>query len=255
MHWTLVLLMLVGCSFAWASESIRIATGEYPPFTGSKLVDDGFVNHLIRQVLAEAGLSAEFVYLPWKRSFQAAQQGKYDMASYWVCEREYQQHFYCSDELYRGQLLLYFRAETPLPQWHSIDDLKSYRIGAILGYEYVPEFHQAMQKGELDVIMVSNDRLNLNMLLNDRVDLILLSDTAMQSLLAEHFPSMPKDQIQAHPKPFLNYRAHVLFPKSIASSSALRERFNASLKKLKASGEVERQWQRLIKGEFIPLEN
>ncbi|QPB84133.1 transporter substrate-binding domain-containing protein [Pseudoalteromonas rubra] len=255
MHWTLVLLMLVGCSFARASESIRIATGEYPPFTGSKLVDDGFVNHLIRQVLAEAGLSAEFVYLPWKRSFQAAQQGMYDMASYWVCEREYQQHFYCSDELYRGQLLLYFRAETPLPQWHSIDDLKPYRIGAILGYEYVPEFHQAMQKGELDVIMVSNDRLNLNMLLNDRVDLILLSETAMQSLLAEHFPSMPKDQIQAHSKPFLNYRAHVLFPNSLASSSALRERFNASLKKLKASGEFERQWQRLIKGEFIPRQD
>ncbi|RZM81651.1 hypothetical protein C3B51_07860 [Pseudoalteromonas rubra] len=252
MYKLIILILIVTLSRVQAQEPIRIATGEYPPFTGSQLVDDGFVNHLIRQALAQEGLEAEFVYLPWKRSFQAAQQGQYDMASYWVCEREYQQHFYCSDELYRGQLLLYFRAETPLPQWQTIDDLKPYRIGAILGYEYVPEFRKAMEEGDLDVIMVSNDRLNLNMLLNDRVDLILLSDTAMQSLLTEHFSSLQADKIRAHPKPFLNYQAHVLFPKSLKGSAALRTRFNTGLKKLKASGEFERQWQRLLNGEFIP---
>ncbi|MCG7534751.1 transporter substrate-binding domain-containing protein [Pseudoalteromonas sp. OOF1S-7] len=252
MHWTLFLLMLFGWTLVHATVPIRIATGEYPPFTGSQLVDDGFVNHLIRQALAREGLEAEFVYLPWKRSFQAAQQGQYDMASYWVCEHEYQQHFYCSDELYRGQLLLYFRADTPLPQWQTIDDLKPYRIGAILGYEYVPEFRKAMEAGDLDVIMVSNDRLNLNMLLNDRVDLILLSDIAMQSLLIEHFPSLHVDKIRAHPIPFLEYRAHVLLPKSLKGSAALRTRFNAGLETLKASGEFERQWQRLLRGEFVP---
>ncbi|TMP32916.1 hypothetical protein CWB98_20885 [Pseudoalteromonas rubra] len=248
----ILLLSLVWLLHARATEPVRIATGEYPPFTGSKLRDDGFVNHVIRLALTKEGYLAQFDYLPWKRSFQATQQGQYEMASYWVCEAEYQQHFYCSDELYRGQLLLYFRADTTLPDWRTIDDLKPYRIGAILGYEYVPEFRKAIEEGELDVIMVSNDRLNLNMLLNDRVDLILLSDTAMQSLLTHHFPSLQKDKIRAHPRPFLNYRAHVLFPKLKKDSLLLRDQFNRGLQALKASGEFERQWLRLLNGEFVP---
>ncbi|TMP28296.1 hypothetical protein CWB99_12045 [Pseudoalteromonas rubra] len=80
----------------------------------------------------------------------------------------------------------------------------------------------------------------------------MFSDTAMQSLLTNHFPSLQKDKIRAHPRPFLNYRAHVLFPKSRKESVVLRDQFNRGLQTLKATGEFERQWQRLLNGEFVP---
>ncbi|MDK1289871.1 substrate-binding periplasmic protein [Pseudoalteromonas umbrosa] len=248
-------LILFSCWHAYAENSINIATGEYPPFTGSQLVDDGFVNHIIRLAFATQGMQVSFVYLPWKRSFHAAKLGQFDMASYWVCESEYQKHFYCSDEIYQGELKMYFRKETPLPNWEKLKDLQPYRIGATLGYEYVPEFHKAIKNDELDVLMVSNDQLNLNMLLNNRVDLILLNETVMETLLKEQFSTEYQKLLQAHPKPFLKYRAQVLFPKVLNNSPQLRKAFNSGLQQLKESGELSKQWQRMIRGDFSKLNN
>ncbi|MDK2594259.1 substrate-binding periplasmic protein [Pseudoalteromonas obscura] len=245
-----VLLIFLSFQIKSSENHLLVATGNYPPFTGSQLADDGFVNHIIRLAMSSQGKQIDFVYLPWKRSFQSAKLGQFDMASYWVCEPQYQQDFYCSDPVYQGTLKLFFRKDTPLPKWQTIRDLQPYRIGAILGYEYIPEFHQAINQDDLDVIMVSNDQLSLNMLLNERVDMILLSEIAMHALLEQHFSQQQAREIKAHPKPFLEYQAHILFPKVRANSAATKESFNRGLKKLKSSGELQKQWQRMLDGEF-----
>ncbi|MCG7546834.1 transporter substrate-binding domain-containing protein [Pseudoalteromonas sp. Of7M-16] len=250
-----VLLVFLSFQVISSDKPLRVATGNYPPFTGNQLIDDGFVNHIIRLAMATQRIQVEFVYLPWKRSFQSAKLGQFEMASYWVCEPQYQQDFYCSDHVYQGTLKLYFRKETPLPKWQTIRDLQPYRIGAILGYEYVPEFHQAIVQDDLDVIMVSNDQLSLNMLLNERVDLVVLSEIAMQTLLKQHFSQQQASKIQVHPKPFLEYQAHILFPKVREGSTATKDSFNRGLKKLKNSGELQKQWQRMLDGEFSAKKN
>lgn len=251
----LLSLILLACSlFASAQPKrvVTVATGEYPPYTGKQLANDGFVNHIIRLALESQGYQVHFEYLPWKRSFQSTNLGQFDMASYWVCEPEYADSFYCSDEIYKGNLLAYFRKTTPLPKWENIYDLKKFRIGATLGYEYVPEFHKAVEQGELDVLMVTDDKHSLNMLFNDRVDLVLLSDVAMQALLIKAFTPEHATLIHASDKPFLAYTAHVLFPKSREGSLVLKNDFNKGLSQLKRSREWDRQWQRLLNAEFHP---
>ncbi|ESP92076.1 hypothetical protein PL2TA16_04912 [Pseudoalteromonas luteoviolacea 2ta16] len=97
-----VLLVFLSFQVISSDKPLRVATGNYPPFTGNQLIDDGFVNHIIRLAMATQGIQVEFVYLPWKRSFQSAKLGQFEMASYWVCEPQYQQDFYCSDHVYQG---------------------------------------------------------------------------------------------------------------------------------------------------------
>ena len=76
-----VLLFAGGQSFA--QETVRIASGEYAPWTSKNIKGAGFTNHVISEAFARVGYRVEFEYYPWKRAFKSAKTGeKFHATSY-----------------------------------------------------------------------------------------------------------------------------------------------------------------------------
>lgn len=71
----LVLCLMAITPITAYSKTVSITTGEYPPWTGAALQNNGYVNHIISEAFASVGIETTFIYMPWKRAFEEAKQG------------------------------------------------------------------------------------------------------------------------------------------------------------------------------------
>ena len=73
----LVLCLCIQPVFAWPAESLRLATSEWPPFTGAAS-ERQIAEDLVRLALTKTGREAVISLLPWSEALQGAQDGEYD---------------------------------------------------------------------------------------------------------------------------------------------------------------------------------
>src|SRR5574343_387520 len=85
--WLLVLLSMVGalaCRASWANtQTLRIATGELPPYATQARADQGIALDIVRRAFALAGYQVQFHFLPWARAQQETRQGLFGASAYW----------------------------------------------------------------------------------------------------------------------------------------------------------------------------
>lgn len=220
------------------TRSVRVSTGESPPFTGRQLPGKGRVARVISAAFAKSGLSVEFVFMPWKRAYHASITGEVDGTAYWYESSERSvDHFYSEPITYEQGLWIHLKAR-PL-HWGQLQDLAGLRIGAVTGYTYTPEFYQAVKNGALRVTFVANTRQLLNMLLAGRIDTYNANPEVVAELMQKNFTQQQRDKITHHPKPLLTTTSHVLFPRGAKLSKELLWRFNHGLAALRSSGELD----------------
>ena len=68
-----VLIMMLCLPFimtyaASQKETIRLGSGEWPPYTSEKLMHEGVASLLIKEAFALEGVDVTFEYYPWKRT-------------------------------------------------------------------------------------------------------------------------------------------------------------------------------------------
>lgn len=229
---------------------VSVVTGEYPPFTSKNVKEHGFVSHVISQSFAHQGIKIQLTYLPWKRNLVSSRQGLFQATAFWACYEKYLKDFYCSDSLYQDSFYFYSLKNKSIKAWQTLDDLKGYRIGATRGYEYTEAFWQAANSGVLQVSIVNSDKQNLDKLFNGRVDIVVFGKMSIKDLLNKSFSQKEASLLVYHPKPFLTVSFHLLFPKVLPQSSALKERFNKGLSELKSSGKYQGYWNDLLNGVY-----
>ena len=125
---------------SWAQNVISISTGEYPPWTSKDLKYDGFVNHVITESFKREGYIVQYKYYPWKRNYIQAKKGKFHATSYWYYSKEREKNFYYSDPVSIEKIVFFHLKLNPMKDWGTLNDLKSYRIGATREYTYTKEF-------------------------------------------------------------------------------------------------------------------
>ena len=150
----LSLLIALVCTAARASEAhpaaIRIAIGEWPPYTSEKLNGHGIAAKMISEAFAAAGVKVTYVFYPWNRSLELARRGGIEATATWFESADRRADFHLSDPLFDSKFLLYYLKERPV-DWQTIDDLKGLRIGATTGYFYGDAFARAEKAGEITV--------------------------------------------------------------------------------------------------------
>lgn len=136
------------------SRTISISTGEFPPWTGSALPHDGYVNHIIKAAFASQGVTVDFVYQPWKRAFEEARQGKFDATSYWYESAERRESMLFSDLVITNRTVFFQRRDEAEVHWKTLSDLSQYRMSATLGFTYTDDFYRAIDSKVISPIMV-----------------------------------------------------------------------------------------------------
>lgn len=248
----LVICLFLFSHTASAGKTINISTGEFTPWTSQELKHGGFTNHVISEAFGLEGYDVKFTYYPWKRTFEAAKDGKeFQASSYWYKSEERARHYHYSDALQTDSTVFFHLKRNPLNDWETLDDLHEVRIGATRGYTYTPEFWSGLETGQLNIQVANSDEVNFNKLVNGRIDIFPAERVLGQQLIYQLYGSKVADSVTFNAKPLVAPTGHLLVSRKLDNGEALVSSFNNGLEALRESGRYDELLQNLYDGEYI----
>ncbi|MQP67115.1 transporter substrate-binding domain-containing protein [Niveispirillum sp. SYP-B3756] len=236
-----VLLIVLGCLpgrsamaqvQAQTENVVRLASLDWPPFTGPHLPDQGRSTAIVQAALAGAGLDLQVDFLPWQRALASGLRDP-DFQGYFPEYRDATMARHCllSDPIGNSPLGFAERVDAPAP-WRQLADLAGRRIGIVRGYVNNPEFDAMAAAGGLTVEPAVDDATNLRKLAAGRLDLVVIDSNVLSYLLATDPDLIPhRAALRLNARLLEEKSLHVCF-RNDEAGTALRARFDESLRHL-----------------------
>lgn len=142
---------------------------------------------------------------------------------------------YSSDVIIEDKLV-FFHLKNIQFNWNTLTDLKSYKIGGVLGNTYGEQITEMERIGALVIDRVSAEKLNFRKLLMRRIDVTPIGKVFGYSILNKHFSPQEIETITYHPKQLRMSYYRLSLSKKIAENEQRLKAFNRGLRKLKESG-------------------
>ncbi|MDP2371356.1 substrate-binding periplasmic protein [Rhodoferax sp.] len=221
---------------AWSLEPVSLASTEFPPYTGERLLGGGFLTRAIAMAFARSGYAATTLFYPWTRALKVTQNGEVDgITAIWrTAERE--QWLAFSDPIVSNDIGFYARTERGM-LLRELSDIKTQglRIGVVRGY--------AVPKALLELKPLLEETLDdaagLRMLAARRMDLVLIDRAVAHHLLQAQLttlqPSLTWQNIVVESLP-LHLALRRAAPRHVQQLAA----FNAGLAAITADGSLAR---------------
>ncbi len=236
-----ILTILSTMSFA---EQIKLTSCNWKPYNAEGLLNYGFASEIISTAFARRGYKVSFTFLPWKRAMKETERGLYHglFAAYY--NRERAEIYQASDPYITGPLVLCAKKNSKI-KYKNLIDLKSYKIGTVMGYANTEEFDNANYLQKDPVI---SDIQNIRKLLAGRVDLIVVD----KYLALYHLKNTPvlsgnTDSVKFLEPPLQEKNLHIMFSRAIPGFEKRVKDFNLGLKEIKDDGTYK---EILIKHDF-----
>lgn len=230
-----VLLMLVGP--AQAGETISLVSVDWQPYAGELLPEYGVGPAIIAEACRRAGLEPVFHFKPWKRAMEDTAAGKYDALFSAYSSKSRKESYAISKPYLYGKLVLCAKKSRNVAWDGTIESLRPYRLGVVLGYVNTPliDKDQSLKK---DIAL--SDLLNLKKLLSGRLDAVVI-DQFQAVYLLKNSPVLAeglKDVDFLHPA--LGRKGiHLLFSKKNPGWRDRLARFNKGLEEIEQDGTKE----------------
>jgi polar amino acid transport system substrate-binding protein len=254
-----LILALLGVSLPAAAgpppaDTIVIATGTWIPYVevepempadeagpgnAGAVMAEGVSVEIVRRAFAAAGIEVEFVSHPWTRNAQLVENGTVDAAMPYYCSADRAKVFTCSNAVVEGEQVFFHRREMDF-EWSGMKDLRPYTIGATLGYFYGESFESREAIGELKVLRIARDDVNMKLLTHGRIDLFPQDKAVGYALIRQTLPPDRWGDITHHPKPLHRKSLHLIFTRATERGARFSRLFDGELAKMKESGELAR---------------
>ncbi len=233
----LALAMATSLSVLAQARTLKIATGELPPYMAAARADQGISLSVVRRAFELVGYQVEFTFLPWPRALAETRLGKWDATAAWGNSPERNPPFFVSDNVVTEKWVFVYRNGVKF-SWNTLADLKPYRVAMIQYNTYTPEIWKMANAGDFKSDKLPNEAAAIKMLLLDRADVAPMERNVACDVLQNNFTEADAAKLSVDPKQMIDtFTSHVLLPRSLAESANLVVDFNAGLKKLKASPE------------------
>lgn len=219
----LLLILATGITLSLKAQTIKISTGEWPPYTSKSIPDGGIAIKRTAEILQQAGFTPEFTYLPWKRAYNEAKAGKFDASVAWIKTPERERDFIFSALVLSAQNVVFYNRRVAF-KWDKEEDLKNYRFGASTGYAYGPIFDGLRKRNQLNVKDASNDLINLKKLIAGRIDAFPCDKAVCEYILQQKFKQADREKLAVFPKPLSSSEYHIILPKKGKHTQALRSK-------------------------------
>lgn len=241
-RWLAVLLavpvLLFAAPGAAAEGTVRLSTGDWPPYFDSTADDQGLLAHIIREAFQRADIEVKYTFLPWSRALAVARQGSVDGSAAWSCTDDRARAFHFSDPLLPLHYVFFHRKDLNF-HWQALEDLRGLTVGVTQDYAYGPQLATAQALGLVRTDTTASDESNLRKLLAGRIDLFPLDPLTGAALIERLFPEPEGQQLTYHPFPLRRASYHLIFPRELERSAELQEAFNRGLASLQHSGRLE----------------
>ena len=215
--------------------TLRIATGEYEPFTGQNLPNGGIVNGRVQAIANAAGFDVEFNYMPWKRALEGTRHGAFPAGSYWAYNSDREDDFIHVGPVLSVQVLFAVRDDAEIQDWSDLNDFSGLRIGVVPGYTYTTELHEMGENGNLTLSDAPSDEANLKKLLAGRIDAFPINDVVGKHLIRRIFSEEEQARLRFLPTPLLQTPGYLLVSRSAPGGANLA----ATLQDVVDSGQVQ----------------
>ena len=233
----LILGLLITSISVQAQTKITISTGEYAPFSGVNLKNDGFVNQVISEAFALNDIKVEFIYLPWRRAYNSAKNGDYDASSFWFLSEERQKDFLMSDPVSNDPLVLIQSTKSDVINWDKIEDLSGRSIGYTSGFTYPDNLMDAITKGDIKGQTAQDDRGSMKKILVNRVELFVISQTVAYTLAQELTNENFDNNFMVSGKALKDVTGHLAISRNGKNNpEELLRIFNKAIQQLRDSG-------------------
>lgn len=214
---------------------LRLASGEWPPYTGEHLPGNGCDSQLISEVFARIGIQVEYTFLPWARGMLLSKSGALDGAIEWADTPEHRaSHFVSSQSLSEQRWVFFHRKDTAI-SWQQLEDLSHLRVGLTIGYAYSDVFKPLQAKYPAMFSEAASDLLNFKKLLHHRLDLVPLERGVGNYLLRTAFAPHEQEQIVAHDRVISFFSPRLLLSRAVSGNEERMRLFDRELARLKGS--------------------
>lgn len=197
------MLIIISIFYSWLlwSQTVKIGTGSYEPFTSDQMVNKGYASELTVLIFEAAGLDFEFSFHPWLTVEEYLQQGLIDIAMPYGYTHERAEKYLYSNVLFHSYTVLFYHMDNTLIRadlgrlekaenlYDNIDLFSKYKIGGLSGYFYEPYLFDQ----DINYLSVSDSEELLRMLETGSLDLILFTQTSGYYLLDKVFPDKTDD--------------------------------------------------------------
>jgi polar amino acid transport system substrate-binding protein len=235
-----VFSLIIGMGFGVAlqAQTINMSTGEWPPFTDSTSPNQGIGLAIVTQAFKAVDMEINYDFVPWKRAYSQAKEGRYDATGIWFKNADRETEFYFSDAVLPHENV-FFHLKTLETNWQTLTDLKGKVIGATSGYAYGGGFEDMEKAKILSVTRANSDQNNLRKLISKRIDLFPSDIDVGYYLLKNNFTAEEAKLVTHNETVLSSSPTHLLvskkLPKNIAET--IISKFNEGLAKIKISGE------------------
>lgn len=217
------------------TQTIRLANGEWPPYTGRHLPEHGCDSQVVTESFALEGIKVEYEFLPWARGLLLSQNGVVDGAIEWAGTPEQRRtHFVSEEPLSRQQWVFFCRRDTTHP-WQRLEDLKDRTIGLTIGYAYNDVFVEVRKQHPAMFKEAASDLLNFKKLLSGRIDLFPLERVVGYHLIRNELSPEEQARLVEDPLPVAEFTPHLLLSRAHQENEQRMQLFEQGLRRLKAS--------------------
>lgn len=213
------------------ADTLKISTGEWPPYVSEKMDKNGIIAEIISEVFKEMNMDVVYVFYPWKRAYAMVKTGKIWASFPYAANRNRLDEVLFSDLItYSTSKLFYYKKHTS-PQgiiFEKLSDLKAYRIGGVSGYYYEDIFKTA----DIEVDYVKREISALEKLRLGRTDLVPMNELVGWHMINAYFKE-DAENFAVLPKIFDRHELHLIASKNYPDSKLLLMKFNKALESVK----------------------
>ncbi|MEH6633508.1 MAG: transporter substrate-binding domain-containing protein [Halopseudomonas aestusnigri] len=219
-----------------SAEELKLATGEYPPFTSNQILNGGVVSEIVKLVFSKMDYDLAVDYLPWKRGYVLTKQNKYVATYPYLKTEERTKEFFYSDAIVEWKSKVYVRGDSKIV-FNKMLDLKGLTECIPYHYGSLSELEEMHSAGEIKRIRPPHIKSCWLMILNGRADFfvedIFVADIFRKEVLGER-----SDEIIGLRKPISTDYGYIIFPRQSHRSEELLNQFNQVFGELVNGGQI-----------------
>ena len=223
----LVGFLLMSSSLTRA-DTLKLATGEWTPYSSETLEGYGFITEIVSKVLKDMEITPEYEFHPWDRCYSLVKRGKVWAAfPYSYTEKRAAEVLFSETIGESTTKFFYYDRQQSIP-YEGLEDLRPYKIAGVKGYFY----EQAFQDAGLEVSYTSDEISALKRLSAGRVDLMPLNELVGWALIRKLFPADIK-KFGVLEKAYDTSELKLIVSKEYAGGEELLQQFNDRLQQVK----------------------
>lgn len=224
----LILITLMFAVQAGAAEKWKIASLEWPPFTGKTLPDGGAGTAILREALKAEGIELEIEFIPWSRAIKVAKDSSY-VGYYPAWPEDVIDGFSKSDIIFKSPVGIAELVAKPLA-WEKLEDLKGKKIGTVQDYGNTAEFNALVKSGVILTEVVTDDATNVRKIAAGRIDGAFIDLNNLEWMIKKEVKEA-KGKVQANKKALGEKNLHLAL-NNATSTTNINDKLKKGLAKI-----------------------